>query len=441
MDDKKICFIICSNNQLYLDECLFYISQLEIPEGYSVDVMSIAEAKSMTSGYNEGMKATDAKYKVYIHQDVFILYKGFLKAVIDIFKSDSKIGMIGMVGAPKMSASGVMWFGMREGSLYMLRHCQESYQEYEYRLEDGLHDVEAVDGLMIITSVDLPWREDIFDGWDYYDVSQSFEFLRKGYRVVVPEQRNPWCLHEDGILNFSDYDSYVRKGREEYPEFFQGIKTLYKRNEWRQECQVTVLLVVQNQSELLRQQLRMMELLRGNIRTRIIVVDNGSEDGLCDWLQSQQKVEYICWELARENYAVVLNTAIREFEIEQDILLVSPIELLLPGCLDIMYGALHCSEEVGAIAANLLHLGMEEVPDLQSALTYVQGKERTANVKGIGKLPVTGVMIKNQMVQQIGGFDETHSALPGVLEDFSVRASREGFVFYEMEDAYICQVR
>lgn len=440
MNDKKICFIICSNNQLYLEECLFYISQLDIPEGYSVDIMSIAEAKSMTSGYNEGMKATDAKYKIYMHQDVFILYKGFLKAVIDIFQSDSKIGMIGMVGAPKMSASGAMWFGMREGALYMLP-CQESYKTYEYSLEDGLHDVEAVDGLMIITSADLPWREDIFDGWDYYDVSQSFEFLRKGYRVVVPEQRNPWCLHEDGILNFSDFYCYVRKGMKEYPEFFVGVKSLYKKNELKQECQVTVLLVVRNELELLRQQLRMMELLKGKMRARIIVVDNGSEDGLYDWLQSQQKVEYICWELARENYAVLLNTVLQKFEIEQDILLVSPIEMLLPGCLDMMYGALHCSEEIGAVSANLLHIGTKEVPDLQGALTYVQRKERTANVKGIGKLPVSGVMIKNQMVQQIGAFDETHSALPEVLEDFSVRGSREGFVFYEVEDAYICQVR
>ena len=441
MNEKEICFIICSNSQVYLEECLFYINQLEIPEGYSVDVISIAEAKSMTSGYNEGMKATDAKYKIYMHQDVFILYKGFLKAIITIFQSDTKIGMIGMVGTPRMSASGVWWFGKRVGVIYMMQHCLESYETYEYRLEDGLHNVEVVDGLMIITSKDLPWREELFDGWDYYDVSQSFEFLRKGYRIVVPEQRNPWCLHEDGILNFSNYIVYRKRGMREYPEFFRGIKSLYKQNELQMECQVAVLLVVQNQEELLRQQIRMMELIGGKIWTRIIVLDNGSEDGLSDWLQGQQKVEYICWEPRRENYAVVLNTAIQEFEIEQDILLVFPTETLLPGCLDRMYDALYKSEEVGAVTANRLQWGTEEVPNLQGAFIYAQGKERTARVKCIGRLPASGVMIKNKMVQQIGAFDETNFALQEVLEDFSIRGSREGFVFHEVEDAYICQTK
>ena len=76
-DDKKICFIICANNEMFLEESIFYISQLDIPEGYSIDVISIAEAVSMAAGYNEGMQASDAKYKVYLHQDVFIFSQSY----------------------------------------------------------------------------------------------------------------------------------------------------------------------------------------------------------------------------------------------------------------------------------------------------------------------------------------------------------------------------
>ena len=47
-------------------------------------------------------------------------------------------------------------------------------------------EVEAVDGLFIATQYDVKWREDIFDGWDFYDISQSEEFHRAGYKVVVP---------------------------------------------------------------------------------------------------------------------------------------------------------------------------------------------------------------------------------------------------------------
>lgn len=225
MNDKKLCFIICTNDQLYFEECARYIERLIVPEGYEVDVLGVTEAKCMTAGYNEGMAATDAKYKIYMHHDVFILYPNFLQSVLDIFESDNTIGMIGMVGAEKMAADGVMWHDYRRGNLYDTKYDELNdrivpYDEYQYRLSDGLWNVEAIDGLMMITSKDVSWREDIFDGWDFYDVSQSFEMIRAGYKVVVPEQRTPWCLHDDGILNLERYDEYRKRCLEEYSEFF-----------------------------------------------------------------------------------------------------------------------------------------------------------------------------------------------------------------------------
>lgn len=224
MNDKKICFIICTNSQLFLNENMRYIERLVIPEEYEIDVISIAEAKSITEGYNEGMKASNAKYKVYMHQDVFILYPYFLQSIIDIFNSDNRIGMIGLIGAEEMASDGMLWHNATRGLLYEAckEECVETmdYDGYQYRLTDGLWDVKAVDGLVMVTSVDVPWREDVFDGWDFYDVSQSFEMIRAGYRVVVPEQKLPWCLHDDGITNFKNYDRYRKICLKEYSEFF-----------------------------------------------------------------------------------------------------------------------------------------------------------------------------------------------------------------------------
>lgn len=223
MNDKKICFIMCVNSQLFYDECIQYIERLVIPDGFELDLITITDAQSMTSGYNEAMQASDAKYKIYMHQDVFIVYPYFLQSVLDIFASDEKIGMIGVVGAEKMSPDGVIWHEWRRGDLYE-GDIEEwfddfSYEDYRYKLEDGLWNVQAIDGLIMITSEDVPWREDIFDGWDYYDVSQSFEMIRAGYKVVVPEQVLPWCLHDDGMLNMKNHDKYRRKCLQEYTDF------------------------------------------------------------------------------------------------------------------------------------------------------------------------------------------------------------------------------
>ena len=101
MDDKKFAFIMCVNDEDKANEALYYISRLIVPKGYSVEDFEVVEAKSMTSGYNEGMAASDAKYKIYLHQDVMILNQNFLLDILDIFK-DPKIGMIGCMGSPKM---------------------------------------------------------------------------------------------------------------------------------------------------------------------------------------------------------------------------------------------------------------------------------------------------------------------------------------------------
>ena len=77
MNHKKITFILCVNDDTEFSECRFYLDRLILPEGFEKDIITIEEAPSMTAGYNAGMQSSDAKYKVYLHQDVFIIYKDF----------------------------------------------------------------------------------------------------------------------------------------------------------------------------------------------------------------------------------------------------------------------------------------------------------------------------------------------------------------------------
>lgn len=42
MNEQKICFIICYNNELYLSECIRYLNRLEIPDGFELDLLTIA---------------------------------------------------------------------------------------------------------------------------------------------------------------------------------------------------------------------------------------------------------------------------------------------------------------------------------------------------------------------------------------------------------------
>lgn len=215
LNPNKFSFIICTNNEIYLQECIHYINHLVVPDGYSYDILTIRDAPCMTAGYNEGMNASDSKYKIYMHQDVFILNQNFLSDILSIFQSDSAIGMIGMVGYPSVAPTAIMWTGKRFGATYLygVHHAYPNadYTTYQYKSSDGYSDVALIDGLMMITSYDFPWNEEDLTAWHFYDAFHSMNFLLSGYRIVVPNQSLPWCLHDDGkFLNMYGYGKFRR---------------------------------------------------------------------------------------------------------------------------------------------------------------------------------------------------------------------------------------
>lgn len=222
INDKKICFIFCTNSEQYAQECMLYLGLLQVPEGYEIEVLAIEDAESITSGYNEGMKASDAKYKIYLHQDTFITEPLFIQKLIDTFMQDEKIGIIGMIGAEMLSKDGVMWHEDRCGDFYRLDQLIKNGVDGIEKLKEGIREVEVVDGLLIATQYDIPWREDILKEWDFYDVSQCLEFKRRGYKVVVPAQNPAWVIHACGAPSFWRYERNRQIILKEYPEIWEG---------------------------------------------------------------------------------------------------------------------------------------------------------------------------------------------------------------------------
>lgn len=214
----KISFIICTNQPDYLEECKRYIQALTIPDGYSIEIIPITGASSMTAGYNQGMQQTDAKYKVYLHQDVFILNRNFIPETLELLQHNDKVGMIGMVGTKRLPDNACMWTTpMRTGAL---RSCVlntvDDFFDLPISPTKGFAPVQAVDGLLMMTQYDIPWREDLDLGWDFYDISQSLEFIKQGYRIVVPYQTTPWVLHDNGFLHLEGYHTARKKFLMEY---------------------------------------------------------------------------------------------------------------------------------------------------------------------------------------------------------------------------------
>lgn len=215
---EKICFIICASNKSYLNECVYYIKKLKCPEKIEIEIKPIWNATSMCAGYNMGMRKSDAKYKVYLHQDAFIKNKNFISDVIKIFNSDSSIGMLGMVGGIGMPQNAVTYLAWNVGCVDT-KEPDVSYRMLCAAEQNQNVEVDAVDGLLIVTQVDIEWREDLFQGFDFYDISQSFEMRRAGYKIVVPFQKQPWVIHACNYAKLKNYNIYRNICINEYREF------------------------------------------------------------------------------------------------------------------------------------------------------------------------------------------------------------------------------
>lgn len=216
LDPQKICFITCVNNEALYARCLAFLKLLVVPPEITVEYKAVREAASMCAGYNKTMFASDAKYKIYLHQDACIIYPYFIQRVLRIF-SEQNAGLLGVVGAQTLPDSCVWWqseyccgrvidsvAGFLRDIVYPLRNMQTSSEVF------------VVDGLLMATQYDLPWREDLFKGWHFYDLAQSLEFHKARYKTVVPLQPCPWVLHDCGIAKINHYTEYSEIFRTEY---------------------------------------------------------------------------------------------------------------------------------------------------------------------------------------------------------------------------------
>lgn len=218
MDSTKLCFITCVSNERSYEECVFYINHLNIPSGFSIEILGLRDVLCQSVGYNMALEKTNAKYKVYIDEDTLIINKNFIFDILELFNKNKSIGMIGIAGIKKLPTSGEWWeleesrvvniYSTLFGSMAVLN---ENLIEGDYEI------VEAIDGMMMATQYDVKWRDDIFDGVYFYDTSQSMEFKREKYEVAIPNMKKAWCTYTgDKIERTESYENYRKKFIKEY---------------------------------------------------------------------------------------------------------------------------------------------------------------------------------------------------------------------------------
>ena len=136
--------------------------------------------------------------------------------LLEIFGKDTRIGIVGCIGAAKLGKTAMAVSSWDTGKV--IHNCIPMLMEGEKEITNDYAQVQALDGLLLATQYDIPWREDIMDGWDFYDISQCMEFARAGYKAVVPRQKTIWCFHDNKSSDMSNYSYYRQRFIKEYAQ-------------------------------------------------------------------------------------------------------------------------------------------------------------------------------------------------------------------------------
>ena len=194
MDDvqtRKIAAIIYSYNEKN-QELLNSLKTLRVPDGYAFEIINVSDESSQAAAYQKGMMSSKAKYKIYMDGKISVLYKSFLYKILRTFQADENIGIIGLSGSEQISLQGIsLLSNTRVGKMKLFNGKQKVWRE----LDGAYRSVQAVDGYFIATQYDIPWRADSFSKDCFWDTAQCFEFIARGYKVVVIKQNSFWLCY------------------------------------------------------------------------------------------------------------------------------------------------------------------------------------------------------------------------------------------------------
>ena len=200
-DAHLIAYITCVNDEAMYAECQRALAAQVLPAEMAAELVPIRSAESMCAGYNAAQRMTQAKYKLYIHQDCIMQRPDVVARMLAVFDKHPRAGIVGLAGCQHLPETGMWWNG--EGLYYHISEQADDGPRYHAAGtaagEDAV-ELAVADGIALLTAINIPWRSDILTGWHFYDAAMSLEMRWRGYEIYAPCQDDmaPWVLHRCG---------------------------------------------------------------------------------------------------------------------------------------------------------------------------------------------------------------------------------------------------
>lgn len=175
----------------------------------------------------------------------------------------------------------------------------------------------------------------------------------------------------------------------------------------------------------------------------IVIIDMGIDKEIRAWVSTQNEFESICAEYTEylEHYAQILNTAIREFSTDEDIMILNANRICLGDCIRQLEEISNSDPRIGAVVPAYFNAIYPQVTDLSTALRM--DKERRAERRNrSGTYSVMGisqqcVFLTRRFIDSIGDMDERFLLPDTVMLDYSFRGLCQKWKLISAEDAFV----
>lgn len=189
-----ISIIICSRDiKLYHNVHKSIEETIGAIEYEIIRIDNSVENLPITKVYNIGLQKSKFEYLLFVHEDVLFHTINWGQILIEIFNSNSKLGLIGVAGAKyKSKLPSAFWHTENEFLNYNLIQHYPHKEASHFKLgfiKDSVEKVVVIDGVFIALkkSTETEFNEEI-SGFHGYDLGISIDVLEKGYQIVVTDK-------------------------------------------------------------------------------------------------------------------------------------------------------------------------------------------------------------------------------------------------------------